>query len=73
MDIKPENMFLDSSGTFKLGDFGLAVKIGNQSGWEEGDGRYVAPELLKRSQPPSGSADIYSLGSAMLHCALGTY
>lgn len=71
MDIKPENMFLDSCGTFKLGDFGLAINLCNQSGWEEGDGRYAAPELLRRSQAPSGTADVYSLGAAMLHCAIG--
>lgn len=71
MDIKPENMFLDSSGTFKLGDFGLAISLCSESSWEEGDGRYVAPELLRRSQPPSGAADVYSLGAAMLHCAIG--
>ena len=70
MDIKPENMYLDSSGVFKLGDFGIAINIANQSGWEEGDGRYAAPELLQRFRP-TGAADIYSLGATMLHCSIG--
>eukprot|EP00892_Ulva_mutabilis_P010968 jgi/Ulvmu1/8243/UM041_0054.1 len=71
MDIKPENMFLDASGVFKLGDFGIAINLASQSGWEEGDGRYVAPELLHRCRPTTGAADVYSLGATMLHCSIG--
>jgi membrane-associated tyrosine/threonine-specific cdc2-inhibitory kinase len=50
LDIKPENIFLDASGTLKIGDFGLAV-LKRQWEWEEGDGAYVAPELLQEHEP----------------------
>lgn len=50
LDIKPENIFLDSGGTLKIGDFGLAV-LRRQWEWEEGDGAYVAPELLREHEP----------------------
>jgi serine/threonine protein kinase len=72
MDIKPENIFLKASGTFKIGDFGLALRQPVVGAWEEGDGRYVAPELLVRSHAPTGAADVYSLGATIVHCASGT-
>jgi serine/threonine protein kinase len=71
MDIKPENIYLHSSGTFKIGDFGLAIVATSHATWQEGDGRYVAPELLKRASRPSAAADVYSLAASLLQCALG--
>ena len=38
--------------------------------WEEGDGEYVAPELL-RGCGPSPAADIYSLGATVYECLTG--
>jgi serine/threonine protein kinase len=72
MDIKPENIFLKGSGIFKVGDFGLAVRLPVAGGWEEGDGRYVAPELLRRSVP-TPAADVYSLGATIMHSATGLF
>lgn len=71
MDIKPENIFLKDTGMFKVGDFGIAVRVPVSGGWEEGDGRYVAPELLCRSHAPTPGADVYSLGATILHSATG--
>ena len=71
MDVKPENLFLAATGHFKLGEFGLAVRAAACGRWEEGDGRFVAPELLSRAAPPSAAADVYSLGASVLHCATG--
>ena len=72
MDIKAENIYLHSSATFKIGDFGLAIVASNTSSrWQEGDGRYVAPELLSRASRPSAAADVYSLAASLLQCALG--
>lgn len=73
MDIKPENIFLKASGLFKVGDFGIAVRLPVSGGWEEGDGRYVAPELLRRSHAPTAAADVYSLGATILHSATGVH
>ena len=39
--------------------------------WEEGDGEYVAPELL-RGCGPSPAADVYSLGATIYECLTGT-
>ncbi|KAJ7558016.1 hypothetical protein O6H91_04G021700 [Diphasiastrum complanatum] len=60
LDIKPENILVDSKEVLKIGDFGLAIS-NSLWDWEEGDGRYVAPELL-RDQEPSPDADMYSFG-----------
>ena len=38
--------------------------------WEEGDGEYVAPELL-RGCGPSPAADVYSLGATVYECLTG--
>jgi serine/threonine protein kinase len=43
-----------------------------QEWWEEGDGDYVAPELLRSKGAPSPAADIYSLGATLYECATGT-
>ena len=39
--------------------------------WEEGDGKYVAPELLNGHVEPTPAADIYSLGATLYECATG--
>lgn len=39
--------------------------------WEEGDGDYVAPELLAIGGEPSPAADIFSLGATLYECATG--
>ena len=48
-------------GNLKIGDFGLAVPC-KLWDWEEGDGGYLAPELLQE-EDPSPKADIYSFGA----------
>ncbi|BDA41689.1 probable membrane-associated tyrosine- and threonine-specific cdc2-inhibitory kinase at N-terminal half [Coccomyxa sp. Obi] len=70
MDIKPDNLFCDHNGTIQIGDFGLAVVGSTQRDWEEGDGDYLAPELLCDDKPTS-AADMYSLGATMYECATG--
>ena len=45
-DIKPENIFLTSSLQFKLGDFGLAIKIDEELPFtRSGTLDYMAPEV----------------------------
>ena len=39
--------------------------------WEEGDGNYVAPELLSDQNELTPAADIYSLGATLYECATG--
>lgn len=51
LDVKPANIFLGPRGRCKLGDFGLLVELGAIGAGEaqEGDPRYMAPELLQGS------------------------
>lgn len=39
--------------------------------WEEGDGDYVAPELLQAGGEPSPAADVFSLGATLFEIATG--
>jgi len=75
LDIKPENIFLDipdtNTCTFKIGDFGLAVLVSERN-WEDGDGKYVAPELLCDDTDATSAADIYSFGATLYECVTGT-
>ena len=48
LDIKPSNVFIDASGTVKLGDFGMA-SLASVAGWEGARGGtvgYMPPEQL---------------------------
>jgi serine/threonine protein kinase len=75
LDIKPENLYrnVDSDGDpgpWRIGDFGLAVAKESRD-WEEGDGDYVAPELLRNCEQPTSAADVFSLGATLYECATG--
>lgn len=61
-DVKPENIFLAPSGSFKLGDFGIARRIEKSSSLsKKGSYTYMAPEVFRDEQYDS-RADVYSLG-----------
>ncbi|XP_060589095.1 membrane-associated tyrosine- and threonine-specific cdc2-inhibitory kinase-like [Ruditapes philippinarum] len=70
MDIKPDNIFISYDGICKLGDFGLVIDLskGNDfSEAQEGDPKYLAPELMDGKY--SKAADIFSLGMTVLELA----
>ena len=65
-DVKPENIFVNSLGTFKLGDFGIARRMEGvtESLTRVGTQSYMAPEVAL-GQEYDGRADLYSLGLTM--------
>ncbi|KAK3103230.1 hypothetical protein FSP39_017607 [Pinctada imbricata] len=70
MDIKPDNIFTSYDDICKLGDFGLVLDLSkgtDLSEAQEGDPKYLAPELMdgKFGKP----ADIFSLGMTILELA----
>lgn len=73
LDLKPENIFINRQGTFKIGDFGLAWAPGHLWRVEDGDGEYVAPELLNLNadEKPQPSCDIFSFGAMLYEVASG--
>jgi serine/threonine protein kinase len=83
-DIKPANLMLDSGGTIRVLDLGLArvVDAGNpfnktaagrltQSGMYMGTIDYMAPEQAEDSHRVDQRADIYSLGCTLYYLLTG--
>jgi len=73
-DLKPANVFLDDTGTAKLGDFGLAAALDRtrmtQHGSFLGTATYMAPEQAM-GQPPDPRSDLYSLGCVLYEMIAG--
>ena len=69
-NIKPENVFIDGEGRFRLGDFGSA-RIAEDSGAftrSVESAEYMAPEYFK-GEGVGASADLYSVGLLMYAAA----
>ena len=76
-DLKPSNVLLASDGTPKIGDFGLAKLLGDDSartlsGEVLGTPSYMAPEQAEgRSRDVGPAADIYALGAILYQALTG--
>ncbi len=62
-DIKPQNLFVNDKGVYKLGDYGTvrALETGATAMSRKGTINYMSPEIYN-SQRADTRADIYSLG-----------
>ena len=71
-DIKPQNIFVNADGEFKLGDFGTARQMERTSGVMSKKGTYVymAPEIYK-GEAANRTVDLYSLGLVMYRMTNG--
>ncbi len=68
-DIKPDNLFVNSSGQVKVMDFGLAKTVSQEDGavaqsTVTGTSGYMSPEQV-RGEPLDARSDIYSFGRVL--------
>lgn len=80
-DIKGSNIFLTSSGTIKLGDFGSAVKLRNTAKTTPGEMvshigttlPYAAPEVINASENVGygRTSDMWSIGCVVIEMSSG--
>lgn len=73
-DLKPKNVFAESNGKVLLGDFGIAVILGDlrvtQEGYTIGTPFYMAPEQFECSEV-TPATDIYAYGALLYHLIAG--
>src|SRR5688572_16766462 len=74
-DVKPDNFMLGEGGAIKIGDLGLAQRLGEKLVADNantviGTPHYIAPEQVL-GRPADVRSDVYSLGSTMYRMIAG--
>jgi polo-like kinase 1 len=73
-DLKLGNLFIDNDMRLKVGDFGLAAKLENETERRMtvcGTPNYIAPELLEGKKGHSFEVDVWSTGVIMYTLLVG--
>jgi serine/threonine-protein kinase len=76
-DVKPKNIMINTNGTVKLADMGLArattdiEAAQSEAGKAYGTPYYIAPEQIRGKIDIDGRADIYGLGATLYHMVTG--
>ncbi len=77
-DVTPGNIIIDSDGTARITDLGLAKETTaeatglTRSGASLGTPYYMSPEQINSARDVDFRTDIYSLGATMYHMVCGT-
>ncbi|KAG9450093.1 hypothetical protein H6P81_010058 [Aristolochia fimbriata] len=71
LDVKPDNIYM-KNGVYKLGDFGFATLLNRTLPVDEGDARYMPPEILNENYEYLDKVDIFSLGVAVYELLKGS-
>ena len=63
-DIKDDNIFVSSDGSYKIGDFGISKALKDKSRAEsvKGTPNFIAPEVYLGKEKYDSTVDLYSLG-----------